>query len=153
MFLIAPSSSTTVVSSGFCRMFPGFHPCFYMQGFLSSFVFLHGFVPLSLLGGVVHSIFSAFSFRLAVLDYLLFLTFLSFANFPYSSVGFFAVSFLSSGFLPFGYLSPSSYVSPRLVPLSFVLAVLVPALSFGSSSHFCVLTVLPVSALGLSFAS
>ena len=62
MFLFAPSSSTLVVLSDFCRMFPGFHPCFCIRGFLSSFLFLPGFVPPSLLVGVVHSIFSAFFF-------------------------------------------------------------------------------------------
>ena len=37
---------------------------------------------------------------------------------------------LVRGFLPSEYLSPSPHVSPRLVPLGFVLTVLVPALSF-----------------------
>ena len=74
--------------------------------------------------------FLRFSFRSAVLDYLLLFTYLSFAILPYSSVGFFAVSFLSSGFLPSGYLSPSPYVFPRMFSSDFVLTVFVPSLSF-----------------------
>ena len=129
MFLFAPLSSTPVVSSGFCRMFRGFHSCFCIRGFFSSFVFLPGFIPLSLLVGVVHSSFLLFSFRLAFLDYLL--LYLS-CPLPFVSSfeGFFAVSFLSSGFLPSGYFSPNLSVSPRLVPSGFILTFLVPALSF-----------------------
>ena len=33
MFPFDPSSSTPVVSPGFCRMFPGFHPCFCIRSF------------------------------------------------------------------------------------------------------------------------
>ena len=36
LFPFAPLSSTPVVSSGFCRMFPGFYSCFCIRGFLSS---------------------------------------------------------------------------------------------------------------------
>ena len=62
LFLIAPSSSTPVVSSGFGRMFPVFPPYLCIRNFLSSFLFLPGFVPTSLLVGVVPFLFSAFFF-------------------------------------------------------------------------------------------
>ena len=107
MFLFAPSSSTPVVSSSFCRMFPGFHPSFCFWGFLSSFVFLHGFVPRSLLRGVIPSIFSVFLFSFCFPGLFIAFPFLSFAILRYSSVGFFAISFLGLGFLPSRFISPS----------------------------------------------
>ena len=62
LFLCAPSSSTPVVLSSFSRLFPVFPPCLCIRNFLSSVLFLPGFVPSSLLVGVVPSIFSAFFF-------------------------------------------------------------------------------------------
>ena len=50
-------------------MFSGFHPCFCLRGFLSSPSSSSLVSYLSLLGGVLRSIFSAFSFRSTVLDY------------------------------------------------------------------------------------
>ena len=131
LLLFAPLSSTPVVSSGFCRMFPGFHPCFCIWGFLSSFLFLPGFIPPSLLVGVVPSIFSAFFFSFGLPGLFVAFTSPVLCHSSVYSMGCFAVSFLSSGFLPSGYLSPSPFVSPHLVPSGFVLTVLVPALSFG----------------------
>ena len=55
MFLCVPSSSTLVVSSGFCRMFPGFSYLFLYPRFsLFSFVFLVGFLLHSV--GGCHSL-------------------------------------------------------------------------------------------------
>ena len=51
MFLSATSSSSPVLLLGFCGMFPGLHPCFCIRGFLPlSFVFMHGFIPISVGG-------------------------------------------------------------------------------------------------------
>ena len=76
---------------------------------------------------------------------------LSFAIFRYSSVGFLAIFFLCWGFSLLG-LSPSPLSSQRMVPVGFILLVFVPALSLCySSSHLCILSVLLVLALGLSF--
>ena len=99
---------------------PGFSPL--------SFVFLHGFVPLSV-GGCrsLHLFCDFLSFGRPGLLVAFVLPVLC-----YSSVflpGFFAVSFLSSGVFPSGYLSPHPCVSPRMVPSGFVLTILVAVLS------------------------
>ena len=132
MFLFAPSSSTPVVSSGFCRMFPGCHLCFCLQDFLSSFLFLPGFVPPSIGGCRSRHLFYVFLF---VRPYWIIGCFCLSCPLPFFSFlhGVLCCFLPYFGISPFrvAYLSPSPSVSPRLVPLGFVLIVLVPVLSFG----------------------
>ena len=142
----------------FWRMFPGSHPCFSIQGYFSSFVFLPGFVPLSLsIGGFRYlRLFCVFPL-LFVLPYWIICCFYLSCPLPFFSVpplgSLQFPSLLWGSSLPG--LSPSPWVSLCMVPSSFILLVLVPAFPLCScfSSHLCVLTVFLVSALGLSLAS
>ena len=137
LFFLAPSLSTPVVSSGFSRMFPVFPPCLFIRNFLSSFLFLPGFHPLSWWVSFPSYFQRFFSFGLPYL----FAAFTSPVLFR-SSVGCFAVSFLGLGFLPSGYLFPRPYVflpwfgvSPFRVslPSSLCLSALGP---FGCRASF-----------------
>ena len=154
LFLFAPSSSTPVVLLGFSRMFPVFPRCLCIRNFLSSFPFLPGFVLSSLLVGVVPFLFSAFFFSFDLPYLFVAFTFPVLSCSSASSIGYFVVSFLGLGFLPSGYLFPRPSVSQRLVSSGVVLPFLVlDFFLWAPSSLLCGLTVLLVSALGLSFSS
>ena len=141
LFLFAPSCSTLVVSSAFGQLFHVFLPSLCIRNLLPSFLFLPGFVPSSLLVGVVPFICSAFSFRLAFLTCMLPLLLLSFAFLPFPPWG--ALSFPS---LVRGFSLPgiSSFVLLSLhtwsLRVSFFLSWFRPFPLVCSSSPLCVLS-------------
>ena len=135
-------------------MFHVFPPWLCIRNLLPSFRFLPGFVPPSQLVGVVPFIFSAFFFSFGLPD--LFVVFASpvLCHSSISSMGCFAVSFSWLGVFPFRVSLPSSFCVSTLGPLGvlFFLSWFWPFPWGSSLSPLCVLTVLLVSTLGLSFA-
>ena len=129
MFLFATSSSSLVISSGFCRLFPGPHPCFISRVF-SLFLRLCAWLHSALCWWVsfTPSFLCVFlSFGCAGLLVAFVLPVLCHSSIFVSGV--FEVSFLRSGSLRSRYISPCPCVSPCMVPSGFVLSVLVAALS------------------------
>ena len=121
LLLFAPSSSTLVVSSGLCWMFPGFRPCSVSWVF-SLLLRLPAWFRTALCCGVSFAP-SFLCFPFARPSWLLsWLSSCDFSVLPCSSVGSFAGSFLHLEILLFVSLSiPHPCVLPRMVPLSFVL--------------------------------
>ena len=123
MLLFAPSLSSPGVLSGLCRLFPGFHPCLCLRGFLSSPSSSYMALYRSLLGSAIRCFFSAFSSCSAVLDYFVASSCLSFAVFM--------DSFLSWGVLPLVCVYSSSWW------FSHVWSLWVPFLGLGCGSFCC----------------